>query len=109
MVNDDNEALQQQSSFNHQQKATTATTASTATTTTSATTSTNTHTHWNKDSYYHPKLHYVTEGLKSNQSSKQYEYQFNAFLRYLGLNPNPDDKEAYDKGLVLLLSKEPER
>ena len=108
MINDDNEALQQQSSFNHQQKATTATTASTATTTTSATTSTNTHTHWNKDSYYHPKLHYVTEGLKSNQSSKQYEYQFNAFLRYLGLNSNPDDKEAYDKGLVLLLSKEPE-
>jgi len=50
----------------------------------------------------------VTEGLKSNQSSKQYEYQFNAFLRHLGLNPNPDDKEAYDKVLVLLLSKEPE-
>ena len=107
MVNDDAEALHQPSSFNYQQqKNTSAPTTATATTTTH--TATNTQTHWNKDSYYHPKLHYVTEGLKSNQSSKQYEYQFNAFLRHLGLNPNPDDKEAYDKGLVLLLSKEPE-
>ena len=103
MVND--EGLQQQSSFNHQQQKTMTGTA----TTTNTTTNTPTHTHWIKDSYYHPKLHYVTEGLKSNQSSKQYEYQFNALLRHLGLNPNPDDKEAYDKGLVLLLSKESER
>jgi hypothetical protein len=55
------------------------------------------HQQWNKDAYYHPKLHYVTEGLKSNQSAKQYEYQFNAFLRYLGLNPNPDDKEPAEE------------
>jgi integrase len=66
------------------------------------------HLEWNRDAYYHPKIHYVIEGHKSNQTAKQYQYQFNAFLRYLGLNPNPDDKEAYDKGLVLLLSKEPE-
>jgi integrase len=47
--------------------------------------------HWNKDSYYRPKIHYVTEGLKSSQSARQYQYQFSAFLKYLGITTDESD------------------
>jgi hypothetical protein len=50
--------------------------------------------HCNKDSYYHPKIHYLTEGFKSHQSAKQYFYQLNAFLKYLCSRPNDDNELA---------------
>lgn len=74
----------------------------------------------NKDPYYHPKIHYVTEGLKSSQSARQYFFQFNAFLRFLGYNvtSRPGDliggtgtgtnkEDYYDRCLVKLLETEP--
>jgi hypothetical protein len=56
---------------------------------------------WNKDSFYHPKIHYVTEGVKSVQGAKQYEWQFNAFLKHYGL------QDGRDEDLRLLLQKDP--
>src|SRR5919106_1238221 len=58
--------------------------------------------YWTKDTYYQPKIHHVTEGLKSKQSARQYLYQFNAFLKYLGLKPNDDSD------LLQLLKRQPE-
>jgi hypothetical protein len=75
------------------------TTAATSVSTSASTTSTS---YWNKDSYYQPKIHHVTEGLKSKQSARQYLYQFNAFLKYLGLKPNDDSD------LLQLLKRQPE-
>jgi hypothetical protein len=73
----------------------------------------------NKNPYYHPKIHYVTQGLKSSQSARQYLFQFNAFLKFLGYNVaiRPCDligdtgtstlKQDYDRYLLKLLETEP--
>ncbi len=53
--------------------------------------------HWNKDPYYHQKIHYVTEGHKSSQSASQYMYQFNAFLKYLGISTGESDVAQFLK------------
>lgn len=65
---------------------------------------------WNKNAYYHPKIHYVTEGLKSSQSARQYLFQFNAFLKFLGFSVGRStSKGVYDQYLVKLLERSPEQ
>ena len=43
----------------------------------------------------------MTEGLKSSQSARQYQYQFSGFLKFLGISMKEDD-------LVQVLTKDPE-